>query len=295
MAGKREHDKQKNEAVCGGESLVSVVMAVCNEPPAVVRTSIQSIMDQTYQNFELLIYDDSTDGATREAVDLFAGDGRVKVIREKERMGFAHALNLGLHEARGAYIARMDGDDISLPERLEKEASYLERHKDVYVLGGQVDIIDESGRVVSERKYPLGGGKLFFFSAVRNPLAHPAVMMRRELVEEGFSYDESLEMSEDLDLWLRIMNHSHRIANLPDKVLAYRVSGNFADKRTGKKQASYMAGVRWKNFSRRHLLHSCLSAAAAGAFFLAPKGAVRKMYDRENGRGRTGKRKGAGE
>lgn len=263
--------------------LVSVVLASFNESPEIISASIGSILKQTYRDFELLIFDDSTKEGTKAAVDLFKADSRVKVFRGQGRKGFVHSLNDGLKMARGKYIARMDGDDIALPERLEKEVSFLEAHNEIYVVGGQINLIDGAGKVVSSRSYPLGGWKLWLFSTIRNPLAHPAVMMRKELVEKGFYYDAGLKMSEDLDLWLRVLNAGYRIANIPDTVLDYRVDNDFIKKRSSQSQSAYMAGVRKKNFDRRHFFHSFLSCLAGQIFKIAPSEIIKKIYQKENG------------
>lgn len=262
--------------------LVSVVMATYNEPPRIIEKAVRSILEQTYSNFELLIFDDSTKAETIEVLDSFRSDSRVRIFRESERIGFVKSLNLGLMNAQGRYIARMDGDDIALPNRFEEQVKFLETNKEVYVVGGQMNIIDENDNVISSRKYPLNGGKLFLFSAVRNPLAHPTVMMRKELVDKGFRYDESLKMSEDLDLWLRIMNQSYKIANIPATVLNYRVAGNFAEKRSDRKQVEHMATVRRKNFSKKHLIHSVLSCISAWLFLHIPVKVIKKIYKKEN-------------
>lgn len=263
--------------------LISVVMATYNEPPEIVGAAIQSILGQTYRNFELLIYDDSSDEHTRKRIDSFLEDTRVRVIRHATRSGFVRSLNMGLHDAKGTYIARMDGDDIALPERLEKEISFLQANRDIYAVGGQIEIIDETGRVTSSRFYPTGGIRLAVFSAIRNPLAHPTVMMRREVIDRGFAYDETLGLSEDLDLWLRLMNHSFKLANLPDTVLKYRVTGDFSAKRISRRQRGYMAYVRRKNFDRRHLARSCLSLAVSVIFCMIPAEMLGMIYKRENG------------
>lgn len=265
------------------EKLLSVVMATYNESPSIITKAIKSVLCQRYRKFELLIYDDSTENATKEAIDRFVSDDRVRIFRNEARVGFVRSLNRGLLEAKGKYIARMDGDDVALPNRFEEQINYLEANQDIYVVGGQMNIIDENDKLISARKYPLGGIKLFLFSTVRNPLAHPTIMMRRELVDMGFCYDEQLEMSEDLDLWLRIMNQSYKIANVSTTVLNYRVTEKFAEKRSGRKQIEYMAYVRRKNFSKRHLLHSVLSCISAWLFLNTPANEVKRLYRKENG------------
>ena len=182
------------------KQLVSVVMATFNEPVEMIEGAIGSILNQTYQNIELLIFDDSTKPDTIASIDKIAlSDARVSVHRFSERKGFVESLNEGLKLAKGEYIARMDGDDFSLPERIKKEVDFLLDNPSIAVVGGQMDIMNESGKVISHRSYPKGGVSLWLFSCIRNPLAHPTIMMRRELVDRGYRYNEKLKMSEDLD------------------------------------------------------------------------------------------------
>ena len=108
-------------------------------------------------------------------------------------------------------------------------------------------------------------------------------MMRRELVDAGFRYDESLRMSEDLDLWLRLMNRGYKLANLREAVLAYRVGDDFAEKRTKRAQIEYMAMVRRRNFNGRYPIRSALSCAAGWMFLHAPVRLIQKAYKSENG------------
>ena len=145
---------------------ISVILATFNEPPDMIKKSIKSILEQTFTDFELLIYDDSTNAETISAIDSFKYDERVKIFRSTVKKGFVVSLNEGLSAAKGKYIARMDGDDISLPDRLEKEYVYLENNKKVFVVGGNMDIIDENDNVISSRKYPTDGLRLYFQMSV---------------------------------------------------------------------------------------------------------------------------------
>lgn len=264
--------------------MISVIMPTFNESPEMISDAIRSILSQTYSSIELHIFDDSTSDETKAAIDAFHSDSRLNVHRFAERIGFIKSLNLGLEAAKGQYIARMDGDDFSHLDRFEKEVAYLESHPDVMVVGGQMNIMDENGQITSSRLYPTNGFKLSLFSCARNPLAHPTVMMRREIVDKGYRYDESLRMSEDLDFWLRLMNDGYRIANLPDTVLDYRVMGNFLEKRSSDVQREVMAQVRRKNFDRRRLGHSILSVLSGWLFTHVPRGAIDKAYQNENKR-----------
>ena len=268
------------------QPLVSVIMPTFNEVPEMVSSAIQSILQQTYKNFEFHIFDDSTDEKTIRTIDSFCSDSRINIHRFPTRVGFIKSLNLGLEAATGKYIARMDGDDFSFSDRFEKEIAFLEddNNKNIAVVGGQISIIDEHGQITSSRSYPLKGLKFFLFSCARNPMAHPTIMMRREIVDSGYRYDENLKMSEDLDFWLRLMNDGYKLANIPDTILNYRVTNNFLAKRTSDVQRTVMAQVRKKNFSKHRLLHSTLSSLAGWLFTHVPRSALDSVYNIENRR-----------
>ena len=271
--------------------LVSVVMATFNEPVEMIEGAIGSILNQTYQNIELLIFDDSTKPDTIASIDKIAlSDARVSVHRFLERKGFVESLNEGLKLAKGEYIARMDGDDFSLPERIKKEVDFLLDNPSIAVVGGQMDIMNESGKVISHRSYPKGGVSLWLFSCIRNPLAHPTIMMRRELVDRGYRYNEKLKMSEDLDFWLRLLNDDYKVANLEDTVLRFRVQDNFTDKRVSEIQRKYMANVRKANFRWAHAIHGALSVASGWLFTHVSASSIKNLYDKENRKQKVGEK-----
>lgn len=262
--------------------LISVVMATYNESSEQIEKSISSILNQTYENFELLIYDDSTNENTKNTINRFKVDSRVRIQRSPERLGLVKSANKGLAESKGKYIARMDGDDIALPDRFEKEVAFLETHPDIFVVGGAISIINENDEVVSKRVYPQKGLKLRLFSCFRSPFANPTVLMRRELVDVGFRYDVNLKKSEDLDFWLRIQNEGYKFANLQDVVLRYRVGKNFNEKRNYGEQWKYTFYVRKKNFSFRYFFFSVLSVISGFLLFHAPIKVMDSAYNKEN-------------
>ncbi len=260
--------------------VVSVVMATFNEPPDVVSQAIGSVLGQSMVDLELIVLDDSTRSDTAEAIDRLAeGDGRVHVVRKEARMGFVGALNVGLAMAQGKYIARMDGDDVMLPGRLEAQVAWLESNPRVSVVGGAMDIIDQADHVTGHRDYPSGGVKRWVFSVFRSPVAHPTVMMRREIVDAGIRYDESFKKAEDLELWLRLMRKGYLVANMPDTLLRFRVVGNLADKRD-REQFRYNNRARRKNFSWRRPVWSTASVVVSGIYTLLPKWVVAAVYKR---------------
>jgi glycosyltransferase involved in cell wall biosynthesis len=230
----------------------------------------------------LLLIDDSTNVDTITAIDtLTKSDSRIKLIRGQERFGFVKALNVGLKQAHGKYIARMDGDDISWPKRFELQSAFLENNPDIAVVGGSMDIINGSGKVTSHRNYATSFSKVMLFALTRNPLAHPTVMIRREVIEKGFYYDEDFSKAEDLELWLRLIKNEYKISNITDTLLSYRVNRNLVDKRIGE-NFSYNYKARKKNISWRMPFWSLASIVVSKIYTIIPRKIISTVYRMEN-------------
>lgn len=262
-------------------ALVSVIMATFNEPSRYIRDAVESILNQTYTNFEFIILDDSTNPDTIEAINTYSNDLRINIVRKEKRMGFVRALNEGLKMAKGAYIARMDADDISFRDRFEKQIQFLDTHKDVDVLGGNITIIDEKGEEVSKRNYPINGLALSLVSIFRSPVAHPSVMFRREVIEKHLFYDESFSKAEDTEFWFRLRNNGFKIANLPNNLLKFRITGDLAKKRSGGHFA-YNFKARCKNFSWKYFYVDIPSIIATKSYVFIPKKLISLYYSHEN-------------
>ncbi len=200
---------------------VSILMSIHNGLPYLKET-VESVLAQTLVDFEFLIVDDaSTDGtlAFLESLD----DPRIRIIKHPTKQGLAKGLNEMAREAGGRFIARMDADDISEPTRLEKQVAFLESHPDVGVLGTAAVMIDKDGKRL--RDYPVLTEHLTikWRALFANPLAHPSVMLRREILLAN-PYDESYPNSQDYELWSRLLfDKGIRFANLDEKLLRYRI------------------------------------------------------------------------
>ena len=265
------------------KGLISVVMATFNEPPAYLIKTIESILNQTYSKLELLIADDSKSRETIDTIDKYAAlDKRVKVIRKAEKMGFVKALNIALKESKGEFIARMDGDDVAYLDRFEKQISYLAAFPKVDVLGGAIDIIDANDNVVSHRNYPHSGCKMVLWMTFRDPVAHPTIVMRRRVVEDGNYYDESMNKGcEDTEMWLRLRRKGYTIDNVENSVLKYRIAVDMADKRARDNWPNIIA--RKKNISLKYFIFDIVSIIIMLIITYMPKSLVTKAYNRENG------------
>jgi GT2 family glycosyltransferase len=201
-------------------SRVSVVLPVYNGE-RFLTDAVDSILAQTFRDFELIGIDDGSLDGSGEILDRFAlADSRVRALRQANA-GIIAALNRGLALARGEFIARMDADDVAHPERLARQAAFLDAHPDIAVVGCAVTLIDERGKRIRDVEYPRTPEAVAEFLEIGAPLAHPAVMMRRDAVLAVGGYREAYRHAEDYDLWLR-MAERYRMANLPDRLLLYR-------------------------------------------------------------------------
>ena len=201
---------------------VSVVMPIFNEG-LLAGESIESVLSQTFTDFEFIIVDDgSTDGTPEILATCAARDARVRVRRLPRNVSFREALNEGCRLARGEFIARLDGDDVCLPNRLAYQVAYLDAHPEVGVVGSAVQLVDKDGVRGRVKRFPdepsLVAWSMFFFNSV----AHPAVMMRREMLDRvGFYPSECAGGTEDYALFTALSRIT-RLANLSDVLLLHR-------------------------------------------------------------------------
>ena len=197
--------------------MITVLMPVFNGEKF-LQKAIQSILDQTFTDFEFIIINDGSDDSTLEIINLFH-DPRIRVCSNEFSLGLVKSLNIGIKLARGRYIARMDCDDISLPTRLITQFRFLSIHPEISVCGSWIKTI---GAGVGEiRKYPLTSEDIQCELLFRSPLAHPSVMFNREKLQDNLIYDERYEKAEDYELWVRL-SQSFNLANINQVLLLYR-------------------------------------------------------------------------
>ena len=204
---------------------ITVLMSVYNGLPY-LSEAIDSILAQTYQDFEFLIIDDkSTDGST-EILDQYAKrDQRIRIIQNEQNRGLGYSLAVGVEMANTPWIARMDADDIAKRDRLEKQMNYIEQHPKVDILGTYALDINDKGNILRERKVPTSHDEISQLIWT-NPLIHPTVLFRRSaILKIGSYYCKSRKrIPEDYQLWFRACAAGLRFANLPEPLLYYRFS-----------------------------------------------------------------------
>lgn len=209
--------------MCGNSTIpsISVILPVFN-CEKYVGTAIESILNQTYEDFELIIIDDGSEDSSDKIIKTYANsDQRIVHLKQKNK-GLVVALNEGIKHSKGSFLARMDADDISLPDRFEQQIRYLQEHPDTSVLGGLISIIDKHGKFIRLGSYPFDRRELNKFIEDGSPLAHPTVMMRKKCLLEVGVYRAAFEHAEDYDLWLRFHSSGKVIENLPIPILKYR-------------------------------------------------------------------------
>lgn len=198
--------------------------------------ALESIRNQTYINWELFCFDDlSTDSSWKILKTYTKKDKRIKVFRNGSHKGVSGAANAVLGKAKGAYIARMDADDISLPRRFEKQVAYLEKHSNVIAVGSQCDVINSDGEIIGHKNFPTKSGEVYQMMFVSIPVQQPCLMInRRKLPNDFVWYRQSQHTAEEVDLLFRLLQIAE-VANLPQTLLQYRIHGKNTSLKNPKK------------------------------------------------------------
>ena len=200
---------------------ISVIMPTYNTKLEMLKESVESILNQTFRDFEFIIVDDGSTNGTDEYLNGIQ-DNRVRIIKNPHNIGITKSLNIGLREAGGKYIARMDADDISLPERLEKQFKYMEAHPDVVMCGCW---LEDFGEKTAIRKIHIGDMDHYRIKTLfANPGPwHPTMFIRHEtLIEHCITYDEKLPYAQDYAL-CAVLGNLGEIKILPEVLFRCRI------------------------------------------------------------------------
>jgi glycosyltransferase involved in cell wall biosynthesis len=206
---------------------VSVVLPVYN-CPRYVGEAIESILAQSFADFELIMIDDGSTDETPSVLRRYS-DPRIRLVRQENR-GLAATLNRGIELAKGRYIARQDQDDISYPERFAKQAAYLDRHPSCALVGTWADIWRENASTGRQHRHASDNATLQYELLLNNPFVHSSVMIRKAALDAVGSYttDAKRQPPEDFELWSRLARR-HEVANIPEVLHVYReVSGSMS-------------------------------------------------------------------
>ncbi|MGN0495224.1 MAG: glycosyltransferase family 2 protein [Lachnospiraceae bacterium] len=234
---------------------VSVLMSVYHEKEEYLRRSIESILNQTFEDFEFLIYDDATSMDNKVILQEYArNDSRIRIIENPENRGLTYNLIRGVKEARGDYIARMDSDDISKEFRLKKQVKYMDCHPDVALLTTSVDWIGGKRNLV--RRWITSGDYLKATLLFNNSFPHPTAMMRRKYLEQyELNYDIQMKKAQDYDFWVRIAEKG-KIAFLRTSCVKYRIHEEQISQRNSKEQNCFANQIRIRQLQNMGIILS---------------------------------------
>lgn len=197
---------------------ISVVMPVYNTSVPILKEAIGSILNQTFRDFEFIIIDDGSAGETKAYLDGLT-DPRIRLIRNETNIGITKSLNIGFRAAQGKYIARMDGDDISFPERFEKQIAFMEAHPDMIVCGTRMLCPGQKTPPPHSSIEKMENYRIRMLFRNPGPFHSTAFFDREMLIKHHILYDEQLVYAQDYGMWMTVSEYG-RIANLPE-VLQY--------------------------------------------------------------------------
>jgi len=258
---------------------VSVLLAVHDGAPW-VKDAVASVLAQTLADLELVVVDDGSVDATPA---LLAGvtDRRLRVERQP-RAGLTPALNLALGLARAPIVARLDADDVALPERLARQVAFLDAHPEIGVLGSAAREVNGDGREVRVVRPPEDDAALRRALIRRNPMVHSTVTMRRRAVEGVGGYDARFAVAQDYDLWMRLAAVT-RLANLPDALVVRRLLPGRVSVARDADRLRAEARARWRAVRAGAYPPWCLVFVARPLLALAVPGPWRRALRRSRG------------
>lgn len=203
--------------------MISVLMSVYNEKLSWLKSSLESIINQTYPDLEIIVIVDNPDISEEVAVYLAEtakSDPRIVLSYNDHNIGLARSMNKALELAKGDYVARMDADDVAFPDRLEKQIAFL-NHNCADLVGGNCVFIDEDSEEIGKNKS--FRTEIEKYLPYRNIIVHPTVLVKRSVLIDVGGY-RNFPCSQDYDLWLRILSAGYKLVNMPEHVLYYRKS-----------------------------------------------------------------------
>lgn len=198
--------------------LISVILPVYNAEEYIYE-SIQSILNQSYNTFEVIIINDGSTDSTEEIIKSF-NDNRIRYYKNEKNLRLISSLNFGLQLVRGEYIARIDSDDIALPNRFEKQVEFLENNLDYGLIGCFAQEFGDSNNVI---KYVVDDEDIRYAFLTHNPFIHSSVMFRSSIIKKyNLQYDKQWIHVEDYDFWIQLLNYT-KGKNIPEILIKYRV------------------------------------------------------------------------
>lgn len=259
---------------------ISILMSVYNGD-VFVTEAVESILGQTFTDFEYIIIDDASTDKTSEILAQYAAqDPRIRIFKNEKNMGLTASLNLGLVHAKGKYIARMDSDDLSLRERLMTQYWFMEEHPPVVAVGSAVVVIDEQGRQLGEKSLAISTEEIKSKMLFNNQFIHSTLFLKADVLKESGGYNETFKKSQDYELMLRLSSR-YPVVNLKEKLLQFRLHGDSLSW-TSRDQQQYAIRARWLAITKYHFpfLSGCWHIGLRLVWLLVPR-KIKMMYKKK--------------
>ena len=248
----RDHGNKGQEEIM--EDLISVIMSTYNESLDEIKKSVESVLGQTYKRIEYIVVLDNPQNTEIKSYFKTLSDSRIKLIENKTNVGLVRSLNKALQIANGTYIARMDADDISASDRLTNQVSYLkENHLDM--VGGSIDIIDETGQIIGRQRFPQSSRQINFFLRWGTCIPHPTWLVDKQVYLKLDGY-RNIPDCEDYDFICRAIQGGFKLGNVDKTILQYRIRKNSISNRNRARQyliRNYISKHRKKYLSEKEI------------------------------------------
>ncbi len=217
---------------------LSVILANYNENRDFLKLCIDSVLNQTYKDFEFIIVVEPDEANLNFLNKVAIADRRIKILKNAERLGVAGSRNRAIMGSAGRYIAFIDGDDYCDLSRLDKQLKFLESNPEISVVGSNMYLIDENNNIRGERKYPELFEDIKKGFLMTMAIANPTIMMRRKDLQDIGLFDSHFYKAEDFELWLRFLANNKKMYNLQENLVYYRIPASHNDRR---------GRIHWKN------------------------------------------------
>lgn len=205
------------------QPLVSVIMAAHNAEKYIAE-AVESVINQTYKNWELIIVDDASSDSTSTIIErCMKRDSRIKGIHLEKNSGQAFAQNKAIEMSSAEYIATLDSDDVAMPHRIAAQVEFLEYNTDIDMVGSYAELIDEDGNVIGKKKKPTKNEEIRFPLLLQTQFIHPSICIRKNVLIDVGCYSMNSLYTEDYDLWSRLLARGCKFANIDGPLIRYRV------------------------------------------------------------------------
>lgn len=239
------------------KDLISVIMSNYNTPEEYLRPAIESILTQTYKNFEFIIIDDCSTDNSLSIIESYTDD-RIKVIKNEQNLGITKSLNRGLAVAKGEFIARMDADDISLETRFEKQVEFLKNHPEHIVCGTGVELIGDwqtkhSNKFICRKIPDKEAFQIHLLFGNYPNIVHPTAMFKHNmLLKHNITYNENYPLAQDYRMWVSCSEVAE-CANIPETLLNYRVHNKAVSSDKKELQRNIAIQIMQEQLNKLHL------------------------------------------